>query len=79
MDSTSCFTLSTVAAGPPGSATRTLPALSTTKTPRWVPLGLFLKPMAAMSVCAGSHSSGYGRFCFSLKVVLALGESALSP
>lgn len=77
--STKALTLSTVPAGLPGWATSTLPFLSTTNTPRCVPLGCFLSPMAAMRVDWGSHSSGYGSFCFSLNVVLALGESALRP
>jgi hypothetical protein len=76
---TSFFTTSTVASGPPGSAARTLPDLSTTKTPRVVPFGAFFSPMAEMSVCAGSHSSVYGSFCFVLKVVFALGLSFERP
>lgn len=76
---TTFFTASTVPAGLPGSARTTLPALSTTKTPRCVPLGDFLSPMAAISVASGSQRSGYGSFCFSLKVVLALGESVDRP
>jgi hypothetical protein len=76
---TSFLTTSTVASGPPGSAARTLPDLSTTNTPRVVPLGAFFRPMAEMSVCAGSQSSGYGRFCFVLKVVFALVLSLERP
>lgn len=76
---TSSFTTSTVAAGPPGVAASTLPALSTTKTPRVVPLGAFFRPMAPIRVACGSQSSGYGSFCFALKVVLALGESVDRP
>lgn len=52
------LTASTVPAGLPGSARMTLPALSTTKTPRWVPLGDFLSPMAAIRVALGSQRRG---------------------
>jgi hypothetical protein len=50
-----------------------------TKTPRVVLLAAFLRPIAAMSVACGSHSSVYGRFCFVLKFVLAVGESVDRP
>ena len=73
------FTTSTVEDGLPGSAARTFPLLSTTKTPRVVPLGAFFSPIALIRVAAGSQRSGYGRFCFVLKVVFALGESLLKP
>lgn len=79
IDATSFFTTSTVGAGPPGSAASTFPLLSTTKTPRVVPFGAFFKPIALISVKDWSHRSGYGRFCFVLKVVLAFGLSLLSP
>jgi hypothetical protein len=77
--STTPLTTSRVAAGPPGSAARTSPSFLTTKTPRVVPLGAFFSPIASMSDAEGSHSRGYGSFCLSLKVVLALGESVLKP
>lgn len=79
ISSTKTFALSTVAAGPPGSAINTLPFLSTANTPRWVPDGLFFNPMALIRPRLGSQSSAYGRRCFSLKLVLALGESELRP
>lgn len=56
--STTVFTTSTVAAGPPGSAARTSPFFFTTKTPRCVPFGAFLRPMAAIKVAEGSQRSG---------------------
>lgn len=63
----------------PGSAASTLPVLLTIQTPLVVPLGVFLKPIAEISVAFGSHNSVYGRFCFVLKVVLDLVESVESP
>lgn len=78
-EATSFFTTSTLPAGDPGSAARTLPCLSTTKTPRIVPLGAFFKPMAPINVADGSHKRGYVRFCLVLKAVLALGESVDKP
>lgn len=73
------LTTLTVPSGLPASAARTFPALSTTNTPRVVPLGAFLRPMAAMSVWEGSQSNGYGRSCLVLKVVFAFGESFDRP
>ena len=70
---------SKVAAGPPGSAARTFPALSTTNTPLVVPAGAFFNPIADMSVPPTSQRRGYGRFCLVLKVVLAFVESLESP
>jgi len=63
----------------PGLAALTFPALSTMKTPRMVELGGFFMPIAAISVAFGSQSRVYGRFCFDLKFVLALGESVDRP
>lgn len=79
VDITSCRTASTVASGPPGCNTRTLPVLSITNTPLIVPRGSFLNPIALIKVDAVSQSSGYGKLCFVLKVVLAFGESADKP
>ena len=76
---TTPLTTSSVAAGPPGSAARISPSFLTTNTPRVVPLGAFFSPIASMSEAERSHSRGYGSFCLSLKVVLALGESVLRP
>ena len=44
-----------------------------------MPFGAFFIPIAEIKVLLGSQSSGYGSFCFSLKVVLDLVESAESP
>jgi hypothetical protein len=73
------LTTSTVPSGLPASAASTFPLLSITKTPRVVPLGAFLRPIASMSVWLGSQRRGYGRFCLVLKVVFAFGESFERP
>lgn len=68
-----------VASGPPASRSKTLPFLSTTMTPRVVPLGAFLKPIASISDEFESQRSGYGKLCLVWKVVLAFGESPERP
>ena len=74
------WTVATVPSGEPASAARTLPDLSTTKTPRTaVVMGDLRRPMAPMSVCSGSQSSGYGSFWLVWKRVLASGLSLDRP
>ena len=63
----------------PGSTASILLVLLTTNTPRTIPFGFFLIPMAAMRVALGSHNSVYGSFCLVLKVVLEFGESDDNP
>lgn len=70
---------SKVAAGPPGSAAKTFPALSITNTPLVVPAGAFFNPTAEISVPPTSQRRGYGRFCLVLKVVFAFVESFDKP
>jgi hypothetical protein len=73
------FAVSNVPPGDPGPAARTFPDFSITKTPRVVLEGAFFRPIAEMRVELGSQRRGYGSFCFSLKVVLAFGESLERP
>ena len=70
---------SKVAAGPPGSAANTFPALSIINTPLVVPAGAFFKPIADIRVPPTSQIRGYGRFCLVWKVVLAFVESLERP
>lgn len=73
------YTASIVAFEPPIIDASTLPDLSMTTTPLWVPLDAFPKPSELMSSPLWSQIKVYGKLCLGLKLILAFMESCESP